>query len=295
MIKDFSRHIHQIWFQTGDLKEEWASIGSEDYFELQKSYIDFCKDKGWKYTLWREDTILELIQEHFPHYYKEFNALDSIIKKVDCARLMILYVYGGLYVDIDTYLARDLEEFLNLKEIVRRDYAPTMWHMSPEKPLLYEYKMVVGQEKTICEFHYNQFGIVIPKINNAVIFCSPKYDFFLKVIETGFKRRNNSIMNSFGVQTFSNLILEHMADEVNTLLDIDDYNYKTEILTLPYIYFYELDIDLEYYLKVGGTEEYLNSPLQYIVHKFDGNWDGEEYGQFLEKLTDGRISRPKIK
>lgn len=294
MIRNFNRHLHQIWYQPGDLKEQWDGVGTEDYFELQKTFIDFCDRRGWTYTLWREDTILEFVQRHFPQYIDEFNNLDSIIKKVDCARLMILYVFGGVYVDIDAYLHphQDLQDFLELKEIVREEYNPTMWHIDPVMPIEHQYDLIVGQEKTICEYHYNKYGIVVPKLNNAVIFTRPHFDFFLQVIERGFKRKNNSIINSFGVQTFSSMIYEHMARNINNIIDIDDYNYPSNILTVPYIYFYELDTHTDWYTEIGGIDKHKYSEHQFIVHKFDGNWDGEEYSVWLDKLTKGNIVKP---
>lgn len=295
MIRNFNRHLHQIWYQPGDLNELWNGVGTEDYFQLQKTFTDFCDRRGWEYTLWREDSILDFVERHFPQYLDEFINLDSIIKKVDCARLMILYVYGGVYVDVDAYMKQDLEDFLSLKEIVREEYNPTMWHINPVMPITNKYDLIVGQEKTICEYHYNKYGIVVPKLNNAVIFTRPHFDFFLQVIERGFKRKKNSIINSFGVQTFSSMLYEYMARNINNIIDIDDYNYPSNILTLPYIYFYELDSHEDWYIKAGGIEKHKYSDLQFIVHKFDGNWDGEQYGEWLEKLTKGNIKKPNGK
>lgn len=289
MINNFNKHIHQIWFQQGDLEVEWKDKGSQDYFEMQDTFINFCHNKDWKYTLWREDTILELISKHFPEYYNEFTTLDSIIKKVDCARLMILYVHGGLYVDIDSYLKRDLDEFLDLDYITRDEYSYTLWHINPKMPITHTYDLIAGQEKTICEYHYNKFGVQVPKINNAVIFCRPGLELFLEVIEKGFKRKHHSILNSFGVHTFSTTLYNHMNKFIERTLDKDVYSIPSKILTLPYIYFYEMDVDQEWYIKAGGLEKFIGDPRQYIVHKFDGNWDGEAYEVFLNKLTDNNI------
>lgn len=289
MIHNFNKHIHQIWFQPGDLKEQWKDLGSQDYFEMQNTYIDFCKNKGWKYTLWREDSILPFVQQYFPEYYDEYINLDSIIKKVDCARLMILYVFGGMYVDVDSYLKRDLDDFLNLKHITREEYSYTLWHINPRMPITHDYDLIIGQEKTICEYHYNKFGIQFPKLNNAVIFCRQGLDLFLEVIQKGFRRKNHSILNSFGVHTFSNTVYKYMHKFVEKTLETDTYNLPSKILTLPFIYFYEMDVDQDWYIKAGGLEKYIKDPRQYIVHKFDGNWDGEQYEEFLNKLTNRNV------
>ena len=291
MVSNFTKHIHQIWYQPEDLSIQWANKGSEDYFDLQSTYVDFCKHKGWEYTLWRENTILPFIQEHFPDYYEDFVNLDSIIKKVDCARLMILYVYGGVYVDIDSYLKRDLDEFLNLQSIKRDKYTYTLWHINQDYEITHNYDLIVGQEKTVCEYHYTKFGMTIPKVNNAVIFCGPKVDFLLEIIRKGFQRKHLSILNSFGVQTFSNILYHYMRKFIDEVIDSENYDLKSRVLILPYIYFYEMDVDTPWYIKAGGKEEYINDSRQFIVHKFDGNWDGEHYKEFINKLPGNSIAK----
>ena len=47
MIRNFNRHVHQIWYQPGDLKEQWKDVGTEDYFKLQSTFIDFCERREW--------------------------------------------------------------------------------------------------------------------------------------------------------------------------------------------------------------------------------------------------------
>jgi len=291
LINNFNRHIHQIWFQSGDLAEQWKDIGSEDYFAMQATFTNFCEEKGWQYTLWREDTILPFVQLYFPEYYDEFIGLDSIIKKVDCARLMILYVHGGLYVDIDSYLKKDLDEFLNLQTITREENSYTMWNINPEFKVTTPYDLIVGQEKTVCEYFYNKFGVKVPKLNNAVVFCRPGLELFLEIIETGFRRKNHSIMDSFGVQTFTSTVYKYMNKFIEKTLETNQYNLPSKILTLPFIYFYEMDVDVEWYIKAGGLDKYINDQRQYIVHKFDGNWDGEQYHEFLIKLTNNNVTK----
>jgi mannosyltransferase OCH1-like enzyme len=284
MIDNFNKHIHQIWWQSGNTTTHWENMKFPEYTEYQKTYTDFAEKNNWKYTLWQEDTILELVKSEFPQYYDEFIKLDSIIKKVDCARLMILYVFGGLYVDIDSYLKRDLNKFLNLTEIIRDEYDYTMWHIHPKMEIRHTYDLIVGQEKTIYEYYYNKFGIQIPKCNNAVIFCKSGLEIFKEIIDIGFKRKNNSILDSFGVHTFSLKIYDEMSKYVNNIFDNPLNQKNPKILTLPYIYFYEMDVDTDIYIRDGGNIEFINDTRQYIVHKFDGNWDGERYDMFLNRI-----------
>lgn len=284
MIDNFNKHIHQIWWQSDDPIQSWKELGFPQYEEYQKTYIEFSKNNNWGYTLWQEDLILDLVKNEFPHYYYDFIKLDSVIKKVDCARLMILYVYGGLYVDIDSYLKKDLNQFLQLKEIIRDEYDYTMWHIHPKMEIKQTYDLIIGQEKTIYEYYYNKFGIQIPKCNNAVIFCKKELQLLKDIIDIGFIRKHNSILDSFGVHTFSLKIYDEMSKYVNNLFNNPSKVENSNILTLPYIYFYEMDVDTDTYLQDGGKVKFVNDNRQFIVHKFDGNWDGERYDMFLNRI-----------
>ena len=287
LIENFNKHIHQIWFQKKDSSNPPGYIQSEDYRNCQFTYLDFADKNGWEYTLWSEPEVQQLVEESFPEFLDQYNSIDSIIKKVDCARLMILYEYGGLYVDMDSYMKRNLNDFLNLDHIIRDDYPYTDWHIAPKYQITTPYNILVGQEKTVYEYHYNKFGLVIPKLNNAVIFASPKQKVFRDILELGFKRKTNSILNSFGVHTFSLKLYDEMNKFVNKLLDENDYHQPSKILTVPTVYFYECDVDIPDYLEWGGNPIHKNSPLQYIVHKFMGDWDDNSYGHFLENQLPG--------
>ena len=296
LVRNFRNTIHQIWFQKPESEAAHGTVTNPEYKKYQQSYIDYAEQQGWEYILWDEDKVDKLVKRHFRNYYTAFNELESVIKKVDCARLMILYVYGGVYVDMDSYLKRGLHEFLDLKHIFREDYPYTAWHIAPKMNLQENYDIIVGQEKTIFEYYYNKFGIGIPKLNNAVIFAGRRLPIFKRILELGFQRKCNSILNSFGVHTFSLALLDEMSYGVNKLLDKDDYRQRASILAVPPVYFYEIDVDMdeEQWKFFGGDPTRRHSPNQFIVHKYDGNWDQSDYkdnyissyGQFLENELD---------
>ena len=277
MIRSLNRIIHQIWLNSP------TGITRDKYDEFSKTYKDYAEKNNWEYYLWDDNTSQEFIKTEFPEYLDDFNKLDSVIKKADCLRYMVLYVMGGLYVDMDSYLKGNLEKFIRHRYIIRdkgerikKQHKGTDWNLKPRLNIKQDYDIVVGQEKTLNEFYYNKFGIRVNKINNAVIFAKERNPLFIKLIEDGFKNKNNSIYNSFGVNSFMNTIFLFMNHFITRMLNTNKYSTKPMILCLPYIYFYEMDVDDENYLKWGGKKELVNDKRQIIVHKFDSNWDDEK-------------------
>lgn len=97
--------IHQIWFQ-----------GEKN---IPKSYPDYTKSwknentkYGYKYMFWDESKIINLLVSFYPQLFNKFNSLPKMIQKVDMAKLIILYHYGGIYIDIDLECFKPLENLL---------------------------------------------------------------------------------------------------------------------------------------------------------------------------------------
>ena len=62
--------------------------------------------------------VLSLIEEHFPNFLKIYNSYDVQIKKHDAARIAILYVFGGVYVDHDFVALKNIEPALGICEFI---------------------------------------------------------------------------------------------------------------------------------------------------------------------------------
>ena len=82
--------IHQTW-KTENIPAEWVSNQSS-----WKSY-----NPQWKYLLWTDIDNENLVKTYFPDLLEWYKNLKYNIQRVDVARTLILYIYGGLYVDLD--------------------------------------------------------------------------------------------------------------------------------------------------------------------------------------------------
>ena len=84
------RHIHQIWIGSNPRPVEWMQ-------NVQK----FCRDYDYKYTLWTEESIQSLTFDEFPGLKDIYTATERLSGKCNILRLLILYCYGGIYIDAD--------------------------------------------------------------------------------------------------------------------------------------------------------------------------------------------------
>ena len=99
--------IHQIW--TGGIDELLqfqdqlpASDKRAWFFKWRESCKALHpKEKGWKHMFWDTGTMRTFVLNHFPKMIDQYDAMDLKIKRTDLARMLILLVHGGTYVDID--------------------------------------------------------------------------------------------------------------------------------------------------------------------------------------------------
>jgi mannosyltransferase OCH1-like enzyme len=81
-------------------------------------YQQRWKDLGYEYRFYTDEDLRNVIQTYFPHYLKTYDSFTHNIERVDFARYAILYVFGGIYADMDTVPTKPLDPFLKFNKIV---------------------------------------------------------------------------------------------------------------------------------------------------------------------------------
>jgi mannosyltransferase OCH1-like enzyme len=105
--------IHQIWMQ-----------GFSEAPDEIKKYMKINKklNNDFKYEFWNESKIIELMTEH--DYIETYNEFIYMHQKIDFAKYVILYYYGGIYIDGDAVCQKKisplLEENINYDFIVSK-------------------------------------------------------------------------------------------------------------------------------------------------------------------------------
>lgn len=87
---DIPHHIHQIWIGSDPMPTEWM-----------KTIRDFCDKYNYKYTLWTNASVKRLNFDEFPGLKDIYMTMTRLSGKCNILRLLILYYYGGIYIDAD--------------------------------------------------------------------------------------------------------------------------------------------------------------------------------------------------
>lgn len=84
------RVIFQTW-RTRDVPEQWN--------EAHRSVLE--KNPGWKHVLLTDEDCAALVAKHFPSLLATFHGFKYNIQRADFIRYVVLYLYGGVYLDLD--------------------------------------------------------------------------------------------------------------------------------------------------------------------------------------------------
>jgi len=101
-VNGFPKIIHQSW-KTTELRTDYEKY-SQTWKELHPDY---------QYILWTDENNLKLIEEEDPSFVDAYNSYNHYIKRADAARYYYMYVYGGIYADLDFECLRNFDNILN--------------------------------------------------------------------------------------------------------------------------------------------------------------------------------------
>jgi len=96
------KRIWQTW-KTHTVPEQWKAS--------PESIHKYCPD--WTYQLMDDQDNLQFVQETFPEYLSLYLQFDREIYRADMVRYLLLYKYGGVYLDLDIQLQRPLDHLFN--------------------------------------------------------------------------------------------------------------------------------------------------------------------------------------
>jgi hypothetical protein len=169
--------IHQIWIGENKMPSIWMDTYKNDYVNMYKDY---------KYILWNESNIARLFDE-FPIYKIVYELECTYNGKSDILRYLILYKYGGIYIDADSVWINNknydelLEQVNNSGVFVSSEPNSTAicgGIMGSTKNNIHMKNLIIGVEKYILEKN-GKIKIInyrrIRKINGVCKIIGPIY------------------------------------------------------------------------------------------------------------------------
>lgn len=231
MKNSIPKIIHQIWMQ-----------GINDVSDQNMSRINNIVNlhKKWKYVLWDENMIYELLKNN-PDWLDEYDKFVYLHQKVDFAKFVILYNFGGIYIDIDCDIIKNLDDIFAKID----DYDIILSKMSDKIDSISNY--IMCGKNSDC-------------LNNGIIIGKP-HTYILSYLIENFKTQCNfyenkimCIQNTTGPPIFNELID----------LYIKNNNKPDDILILP-----------NYYFEPCIGQRCSIEAETYIAHKHELSWLSE--------------------
>jgi len=72
--------------------------------------------KGWRYILMTDEDNLKFVGKYFPDFLPYYNKFEYNIQRVDAVRYMWLYIYGGIYMDLDFEVLKPMDDLFTKKD-----------------------------------------------------------------------------------------------------------------------------------------------------------------------------------
>ena len=94
--------IHQVY-----VKQKPDSVFPKEYERCQKTVFEHHPD--FQYKLYNEHDMENVIQTHCPEYLEPWNKLPRMIMKIDIFRIMLMYIFGGIWVDFDYHFFKTFD------------------------------------------------------------------------------------------------------------------------------------------------------------------------------------------
>ena len=177
--------IHQIWIQ-----------GYNYIPDKLKNFHLQCKtiNNDFEYIVWNETSIIKLLLENFSKEYVDlYKSYTIFAQKADFARYVILYIYGGIYLDMDMVCRKNLSPFLQYNVFCTTD-----------------------------TFHF-----VVKRYLNGIVGAIPKHPVFIFVFKNIFARQNekNKITYSTGTKLFYDSVTEYIEKTGQNDIKVVDKKY----------------------------------------------------------------------
>ena len=153
----------------------------------------------WEYHLWSGKEMDRLVENYFPEYLSMYRGFKYNVQRWDTIRYMILYIYGGIYTDLDTECFKPIESLV--KDIT----------------------IGIGEEPPIIK---NQTCL-----GNAFMVSEKNNPIWLKILEeikSYTIKEESCVLNV--MNTTGSFMLERLYNKINSIVDASElFNYYDQL------------------------------------------------------------------
>ena len=107
-MQQVPRIIHQTYRHIDSIPLKWQAA-SNSCRSLHSNY---------EYRFWSDNQGRRLIETEFPSLLPTFDSYPYDIQRADVIRLVVLYIYGGIYIDFDIFCLKSLDSLLEYEFIL---------------------------------------------------------------------------------------------------------------------------------------------------------------------------------
>lgn len=215
------RIVHQTW------KDENIPTEFQECVESWKANLP-----GWEFWLWTDWDNRSLIEEHYSWALNLYDRYPLPIQRVDAVRYFILYHFGGLYVDLDFFAIKPVDQLFEKKCVL---------------PLV-DRKQAANHDRDKI-------------ISNALMGSVPGHAFFETVI--------NELPRYEHPKNAQNLVLESTGPFM--LTDVyEKFPHKDTIQLMPSEALFPLTVEEADEVELADLPELC--PRSFAVHMYAGTW-----------------------
>lgn len=170
-MNKFPKNIFQVWYQGCD------TITKNNFLENIKNWKNM--NKYWNYRCVDDKFLEQSCLQFSKECYDAYKLANVMHIKIDLGRYVLIYLYGGIYIDMDAYILRGLDtsDYVNqVIDIYEKDNKNVLAISQASTTSLESY-FTVQYSKTL---------------NNAIMMSSPKNPVLEKFIKQTIQKINDN-------------------------------------------------------------------------------------------------------
>jgi len=110
-MKKFPKNLYQVWYQGRD------NITRKEFVINIKNWEMMNHD--WNYQCLDNVGLEKACLEYSKDCYDLYKSMSIMHMKIDLARYVLIYLYGGIYADVDAYVLRPLDYSKYINKVIK--------------------------------------------------------------------------------------------------------------------------------------------------------------------------------